>query len=68
MSRDDTKFIAALLITAALAVLVVLGQYRGRPATGGGRLVDMEHIMQKVDEGRLSLHPAEFYQEVRPER
>ncbi len=64
MGKDDSKFILALLFTVVLGVLVIIGEGRREQVSGQGEVVDMQAIHKLVDQGLLSLHPAEFYKEV----
>ena len=64
MKPDDRKFLSALLATLLLAGLVVYASWQRDLRLSRGPVVDVERIHALVEQGRLSLREAEFYEPV----
>jgi len=63
VSRDDRKFIGALALTAALAgALIFSMQARERELETPASALDLSRIELELRAGRLSLHPAAFWE------
>ena len=58
--KDSWKFVSLMLATLILiAALVVVGQ-RNEKLSGTGTKVDIKRVESLVQEGKLTLKPAEF--------
>ena len=65
MRKDDLKFLALFAATVLLGAFVVYSSYLKDARSAAGPRVDMKRIERLVGEGRLALHPADFWE---PER
>lgn len=64
MKKDDWKFLSALLLTALLSGWVVYSSYRKDLAMSAGPTVDLKKIERLQAEGRVTLHPGEYWSAV----
>lgn len=62
MKRDDVKFLTALVLTVVLAGGVIYAGWRRDLRLAQGPVVDVGRIQELVQQGRLSLQEAEFYE------
>lgn len=60
MSADKKLGLMILGTLALLLLLVISGERRNQRLTGGLK-VDLKRIEKQLNEGNLSLHPAEFF-------
>ncbi|HUT53272.1 MAG TPA: hypothetical protein VM658_07765 [bacterium] len=62
MRKDDLKFLAMFAATVWLSGFVVYSSYLRDLRTAAGPTVDMKRIERLVGEGRLTLHPADYWE------
>jgi len=68
MKRDNFKFLAAMTMTLILAGLVIYSAWQRDLRLAQGPVVDLNRIQELVQQGQLSLHEAEFYEEVKEKK
>ena len=68
MKKDNFKFLAAMMLTLILATLVIYSSWQRDLRLAQGPVVDVKRIQELVAKGQLSLHEAEFYEEVKDKK
>jgi hypothetical protein len=68
MKQGNFKFLAAMTMTLILAALVIHSSWQRDLRLAQGPVVDVKRIQELVAKGQLSLHPAEFYEEVKDKK
>jgi hypothetical protein len=68
MKKDNFKFLAAMAMTLILAGLVIYSSWQRDLRLAQGPVVDVKRIQELVAKGQLSLHEAEFYEEVKDKK
>lgn len=62
MRKDDLKFLAMFAATVLLSVFVVYSSYLRDVRSAAGPTVDLKRIEKLYGEGRLTLHPADYWE------
>jgi hypothetical protein len=62
--KDSYKFIALFAATLALVATLVIFGHRKELQSAAGERVDIKKVEALVEQGKLSIHPAEFSKEV----
>jgi hypothetical protein len=62
MGKDDLKFLAVFAATVLLGGFVVYSSYLQDVRSAAGPTVDMKKIGRLVDQGTLTLHPADYWE------
>jgi len=68
MKRDDFKFLTGIVVTLVFAALVIYTSWQRDLRLAQGPVVDLKRIQELVAQGQLSLHEAEFYEEVQEKK
>ena len=63
--RGDLPFVVAMVVTLILAVAVIRGVRRDIKQVESHPKVDVEQVIKLIDEGRLSGHEAEYWEEAK---